>query len=139
MWYVYAIAASLLLLAVFLALTRYETAQGVRFLANVRGQLDRGVERVEFILAHVDLAAFLRSELEHAARRVSHELAHLSLVAVRAVERVLTRLVRRLRMHGELSVTPSREASRDFVKKLSDFKGRLKETRPDVPDIHSVE
>ncbi len=125
MGYLIAIASSLVLFTGFLALTRYETAHGVRFLSRSRGKLDTRVDRVEFIMTHVDLAAFLREETERAWKRAGHDLAHLVLQAVRIVERVLTRVVRHLRTHEESTVRPTRAASREFVRKLSDFKSEL--------------
>ncbi len=125
MGYLVAIAGSLILLAGFLALTRYEAARGVRFFAARRGRFDAEVERLEFIFTHVDLAAFLREEVERVSARVGHDVAHLVLQAIRAVERVLTRVVRRLRTHEDGAVRPTREASREFVRKLTDFKTEL--------------
>lgn len=132
MGYVIAIASSLLLLAGFLALTRYETAHGLRFFAAPREGLDVRIERIEFILAHVDLPAFLREETERIGKKAGHDIAHFVLQAVRAAERFLTRMVRHLRMQERAIARPTREASRDFVKQLSDFKGELGATRPDT-------
>jgi hypothetical protein len=61
---------------------------------------------------------------------------HFSLLAVRAIERFLTRIVRSLRTRHSADIVPH-ENAREFVKTLSDFKGHLEETRPDVPDILS--
>lgn len=118
----------------FFALTNYEARRGVRVFAEKRARFDRDVERVEFILKHVDLGAFLRDEVRRLIARVSHDIAHLSLQAVRAAERLLTRLVRHLRSKHEVDMAP-RETARPFVKSLSDFKDRLKATRPEVGEI----
>jgi len=88
---------------------------------------------MEFILENVDLGAFLRDEVRNAANRIGHAIANLSLQAVRATERLLTRVVRYLRVRHEVSAAP-RESTREFVKTLSDFKENLK--APEVPDIH---
>ena len=62
---------------------------------------------------------------------------HLSLIVVRSVERVLTRLVRRLRTHPEVDTAP-RETAREFVKVLSEFKDDLKENRPDISELENM-
>jgi Mn-dependent DtxR family transcriptional regulator len=126
------------LLVGFFVLTRYETRRGVRIYRAERERLDSLVGRIELIVEHVDLGVFLRDELRHQAGRISHDVAHLSLVVVRAAERVLTRLVRRLRAHPEVDTAP-RETAREFVKVLSEFKDNLKttdsETRSEMFDI----
>lgn len=126
--------ASLLLLGGFFALTIQEERRGVRVFAPVRTCFDQKVARIEFILTRVDLGAFLRDELRRASSRIGHDIVHFSLQAVRTVERLLTRLVRHLRPSHEIDVAP-RESSRAFVKTLSDFKGRLKATHPEISDI----
>jgi len=115
----------------FFALTKYETSHGVRFFADERTNLDKRVAHVEFILEHVDLAAFARDEVRRLVARVSHDVAHLSLQAVRAAERLLTRLVMHLRTRRAVDTAP-RENVREFVKTLSDFKGTLKAVHPEV-------
>lgn len=127
------VIAAVALLAGFFALTRYEARRGIRFYAPQRERLDQSVERIEFILAHVDLGEFLRSEIRHLVSRIGHDAAHLSLLAVRFVERLLTRLVRRLRADPEVDTAP-RETAREFVKTLSDFKDNLKATHPEISD-----
>lgn len=122
------------LLGGFFVLTAYEARRSVRLFSSQRARLDRNVERVEFVLGHVDLGAFLRDEVRRLISRGGHGLAHLSLQAVRATERFLTRLVRRLRSRQEETIAP-RESTREFVKTLSDFKNNLKETRPEISDI----
>ncbi len=124
------------LLGGFFILSDYEAKSGVRVFARERSRLDASVEKAEFILTHVDLGAFLREEVRHLASRVAHDIAHLTLIAVRAVERVLTNLVRHLRKNGHAIDTPPHENAREFVKTLSDFKGHLEKTRPEVPDIY---
>jgi len=134
MLYLAFIAVTFCLLAGFIALTHYETRSGVRFFAPRRIALDEMVERMHFIVEHVDLAAFLREEMQHAAHIVSHAIVTASLQAVRAIERVLTRLVRHLRSRSENMEVPH-ESAREFVKTLSDFKGTLKSSYPGVPEI----
>jgi hypothetical protein len=131
------ILVTLGLLVGFLALTAYETRSGVRVYASGRTRLDAFVERVEFILAHVDLGVFLREELRHLIGRLSHDIAHTSLNAVRYFERLLTRLVRRLRVHPEVDPAP-RETAREFVKVLSEFKDDMKGNRPTASQIEDM-
>ncbi|MFZ3043974.1 MAG: BREX system ATP-binding domain-containing protein [Minisyncoccia bacterium] len=134
MAYLIFLLATLILLAGFFVLTQSETRRGMRFFEPQRARLDRNVERAEFILQHVDLGAFLRDELRRLAARVSHDVAHLSLQAVRATERLLTRLVMHLRSRHTVDTAP-RENVREFVKTLSDFKSGLKATHPEVGEI----
>ncbi|HQT82987.1 MAG TPA: hypothetical protein PLW99_02465 [Candidatus Paceibacterota bacterium] len=134
MAYLIFVLVALVLLGGFFLLTRYETEHGVRFFAPLRARLDRNAERLAFVLAHVDLAAFLRDEVRRLMHRLGHDAVHLSLQAVRAVERVLTRLIRHFHTRHAIDVAP-RETARPFVKTLSDFKGRLKATHPEISDI----
>ena len=134
MLYFVFIALSLILLAGFIALTQYESNHGVRFFAPQRTSLDAFVERAQFIIEHVDLAAFAREELRRASTSVGHEVVTLSLQVVRSVERLLTRLVRHLRTKNESANVPH-ESTREFVRTLSDFKDTLKTSAPVTPEI----
>ncbi|MCR4275989.1 MAG: hypothetical protein NUV90_01255 [Candidatus Parcubacteria bacterium] len=122
------------LLGGFFVLTNYEARRGVRVFAAHRVRLDHSIERVEFILQHVDFGSFLRTEVRHLIARASHDIAHLSLQAVRATERLLTRLVMHLRSKHAVDTAPLGNV-REFVKTLSDFKGGLKATHPEVREI----
>lgn len=128
------ILAALFLLVGFFALTNYEARRGTRLYELQRARLDHAIERVVFIAEHINLAEFLRDEVRHLAGRIGHDIVHFSLIAVRAIERLLTNLVRRLRSHPEIDAAP-RETAREFVKTLSDFKGNLKATHPEISDI----
>jgi hypothetical protein len=132
--YLVFILATIALLGGFMALTWYEQKRGVRLLAAKREALDAHVSRAEFIIAHVDLAAFMREESRRALGIAGHAIAHLSLQFVRAIERLLTRLVRRLRTEHAVEVRPAGE-TREFVKTLTDFKGRLKDTMPEMVPV----
>lgn len=129
------ILVSYVLLAGFFMLSAYEGRRGTRVFNGSRTKLDQNVKKIEFILEHVDLGAFLLEELRRLMARLGHDIAHLSLMAVRAAERLLTRIVRHFRTQHAVDVTP-RESTRGYVKTLSDFKDRLKAIRPDIPDIH---
>ena len=128
------ITLSFILLGGFLALTEYETQRGIRFHAPFRSKLDQTTSHIQFILANVDLAAFVRDEVRHLIERIGHDSVHLSLVVVRAVERTLTRLVRYLRAREAATIAP-RESARAFVKTLTDFKDSLNATHPEISDI----
>ncbi|MDO8575710.1 MAG: DUF2791 family P-loop domain-containing protein [bacterium] len=134
MGYIVFILITFALLGGFFVLTSYEARRGVRVFAAQRTRLDQNVERIEFILQHVDLGSFLRTEVRHLVARLSHYIAHLSLQAVRATERLLTRLVMYLRSKHAVDTAP-RENVREFVKTLSDFKVGLKATHPEVGEI----
>ena len=118
----------------FFVLTDYEVRRGVRFFAPQRVRFDHTVERIEFIVKRVDFGAFLRDEVRRMLAWLSHAIVHLSLQTVRAVERLLTRLIRYLRSRQVVDTTP-RGNVREFVKTLSDFKSRLKATHPEISDI----
>ena len=123
------------LLAGFFVLVHYEARRGVRLGASYRARLDEHVERIEFILAHIDLATFLRDEARHFVSRIGHDSVHILLLVVRAVERLLTRVIRHQHAKRIIDAEPV-ENTREFVKTLSDFKEQLDATRPQMPDIH---
>lgn len=128
------IVTTLVLLIGFFALVGYEERRGTRAFAGLRTRFDQNVVRIEFILAHVDFGAFFLDETRRLAARLGHDVAHLSLLVVRATERLLTRTVRYFRIHHAVDAVP-RESAGGYVKTLSDFKGRLKATHPEVSDI----
>jgi hypothetical protein len=128
------LVVSLVLLVGFFLLTGFEARRGTRLYAPGRARFDTAVARAEFILTNVNLGVFLRDEIRHLAARVGHDVVHVSLQTVRSAERLLTRLMRRLRSHPEVDTAP-RETAREFVKVLSEFKGNLKATHPEIPDI----
>lgn len=135
MGYLIFISGALALFIGFLILSEYEMRRGVRLFARKRAYLDEHIARIEFIIAHVDFGAFLSEEVRHLFHLVVQEIVHLSLQTVRTVERLLTRLVRHL--HTQRAIDPiPRENAREFVKTLSDFKGKLEATHPKVPDIY---
>ena len=133
--YLVFILVTFALLAGFLILSGYETRRGSRLFARERAHLDRDVERLEFIVARVDLAAFLREESLRILRHIAHDIARVSLQTVRLAERFLSRIVRRLRAQRAIDPAPH-ENAREFVKTLSDFKDQLKESPPEVPDVY---
>jgi hypothetical protein len=136
--YLIAILVSLALLIGFVVLTRYEARLGRHFFATERAELDKSAKRIAFIIEHVDLAAFVQDEVHHAANTVGHTVANLSLQMVRAVERLLTRVVRHLRIRNEGMSAP-RENAREFVKTLSEFKETINATHPEVSGINKPE
>ncbi len=137
MIYLFFILCSLLLLIGFGVLTTYEEKHARRFFGTRRRALDTLVARAVFIIAHVDFAAFTRDEARRVMRHVGHLLAQGSLRGVRALERLLTNVARRLRaQHGVAVRRGTREETREFVKTLSAFKGRLRETMPEVIPVH---
>lgn len=105
------IAAPLVLLALFLAVTAYEGRRGRRLaLSGPRYLFDKKMERAAFIVQHVDWGAFLNDLTKSGAERLLHDLAHSTLIAVRAVERELTSLVRTLRARREPTALPAPDA-----------------------------
>lgn len=97
MAYIIAIGIALILFGSFLALTRLETARGVRFFGSVRGKLDEKVGKAAFVVRHVDWSAFIAHLLRTLSARIAHDVAHTILIIVRVIERLLTRIVKYLR------------------------------------------
>lgn len=110
-----AIAVTLILLVGFFTLTSFEASHGVRVFGGLRKRLDRKVGQASFILAHVDLGAFLRDAIRDGIERILHDVAHASLLVVRFLERVLTRFVRHLRGRKEEVPAEPRRTFREAV------------------------
>ena len=127
-------AAALILILGFYLLTRYEAQKGTRVFKEARTNFDQQTARIEFIISHVDWNSYTREQLGIVLHRFGHDLAHRSLQSVRSLERLLTQVVRQLRAQGTPQLE-SREPLRPFVKTLSDFKGHLEATRPEMPEI----
>ena len=106
--YVIAILVTSLFLFGFLLLTLLEGRRGTRFFSRSRYRLDTKVSRTMFIVEHVDWGAFGAHLAKTTLEIVAHDLAHASLMAVRSIERFLTRAVRALRMRRE-GMMPLRE------------------------------
>ena len=130
----YCILATLIALAAYVVVLMVEAYRGARFFAAARSRLDKAVTQGQFIIDHVDFGSFARTEAKRMALYLSHESAHLALQGVRAVERFLTHIVRRLRLHPEAPV-PEGASTRHFVRTLSEFKGHLESTRPQVHEL----
>jgi hypothetical protein len=133
------ILASLVLFAGFLVLTVIETRRNSRLFAATRAKLDREVGRAHFILEHVDFPGFLRDSSRIVAVRATHEFVRGILIAVRFVERLLTRLVKALREHSAVStaaaIAPAvRESHSPFIRAIRHVKDELRNGRV----IHSV-
>lgn len=130
----YFILIALILLVAYLCLLSLESRRSARYLAGYRGRLDALVANASFVASHVDLASFVREESIVLARRAASGAARLALESVRTLERLLARLVRRLHLHTEVA-RPAGESARHFVRTLSEFKGHLESTRPEMPEI----
>ena len=130
MAYLVLIIATTLLTGGFVWLVEYETRTGVRYAAARRAHLDSTVERLQFLVTHVDLLSLLREWVGHVASRMWHQTIELSLHAVRAVERFLTRIVRSFRSRQPTEIRQS-ENAREFVKQLTEFKEQLQGPPPE--------
>jgi len=106
MTYLILIAVSFLLLGGFLLLTAFERGRGLRVAGVWRNRLDAKTARMMFVVRHVDWGAFVRHLAVTAFERVAHDLAHATLVLVRALERLLTRMVKYLRERRGASPLP---------------------------------
>lgn len=113
MTYVALITVALILLVGFLTLTAFEAAHGVRVLGGIRRKLDRKVGQASFIIAHVDLGAFVRDSVRDGIERVVHDVAHASLLIVRFLERTLTRFVKGMRGRKEEAPERPRRSFRE--------------------------
>jgi len=113
--YLIAILIASILLVGFLTLTAFEASRGIRVMGGMRRRLDRKVGQAGFILAHVDLGAFVRDSVRAMLERVLHDLAHASLIVVRFIERILTRFVRQLRGRAEEAPVRPRRSFREAV------------------------
>jgi hypothetical protein len=91
------IALSSILFGGFLLLTAIETRTGSRLGEPLRKKLDRHIARLTFIATHIDWSAFIKHVARSTFDRVVHDSAHATLIAVRFMERVLTRTVRSMR------------------------------------------
>ena len=131
MLYFISLPISLALFAAFALLTAAEGKTGTRLFEDARTRLDTRVMRASFVLRHVDWGAFLNDVARTAFERALHDIAHGTLIAVRFIERVLTRAVRALRMRRErllpqASLEP--KASR-VTQTLAYLKTALRKTR----------
>jgi len=130
MIYLFSVVLSFILFGGFLALTAYETKRGERFFAPRRRMIDGEAERFAYAVSHIDLAAFVRTGLRALIARLAHDIAHGSLIAVRSVEKLLTRAVRALRIHhASTAISASANPSSDFVATMKDFKEELRSGR----------
>lgn len=116
----------------WVVLVGYESRRGIRFAAMQRASLDARIERIEFILAHVDFVAFVREESRQFISRTGHDVVELSLRAVRTIERFLTRSIRLIRERNSRDMQPNGNA-RTFIKQLSEFKEQLQSQSTDSP------
>jgi hypothetical protein len=129
MFYFFFVLVSGMLFVGFLVLTKNEASRGARYFARERGTLDQEVERWTVLVSHIDIATFVRTGLRSLLARVIHDVAHASLIAVRFLEKLLTRAVQALRMRRAKSVITSTAPSSDFVATMKDFKQELRNGR----------
>jgi hypothetical protein len=135
MIYLVSTLLAIVLFAGFILLTYMEQRRGVRYFAHSREALDKRVGRLEFIAEHVDFAAFLRDNVKAVGERIVHDTAHGSLVAVRFVERLLTRAVRSLRERRAENAIANDEQKAEgpeavsFASSMKDFSTALRDER----------
>jgi len=106
MGYLITILIFVLLFLIFLLLTVYEAGRGVRFFASSRYRLDTKVGRAFFVMRHVDWGAWSAHLTKTTLEVIAHDVAHGTLMAVRTLERGLTRTVRWLRMRRDGTLPP---------------------------------
>lgn len=134
MIYFIAITMSIGVCVGFLALTRFEMRRGgVRYMATRRHMLDVEVDRWKSAVEHIDVPVMVNGAVRTLSARLAHDVAHGTLVAVRFIERMLTRAVRALRMHHATTViSTTAHPSSDFVATMKDFKEELRNGRKTV-------
>lgn len=115
---------SLALLTAFLLLARSEAKRGARFAEPVRARLDRSVDRAAARLQDLDLEYTVKTHAKKGGERVLHDAAHYSLIAVRWVERTLTKAVRTLRARRAVA-----SESSAFATTMKDFGQELRENK----------
>ena len=126
----YVIFAAFILFIAFIGMLVIEVRRGRRFFEVYRLRLDRFVGQGMLLVEHVDLAGFIREESIRLLRRATHDMARFGLTSIRAIERLLIRLVQRLRAAESQLTRPTQESTRSFVRTMAEFKGQLEATRP---------
>jgi hypothetical protein len=137
MMYLIVVSVALILFFGFLGATVFETKQGTRFFGNARAALDARVSRLAFVMKHVDFGKFFFHLIRDGAAHLAHEIARFVLIAVRFVERSLTRFVRYLRGRRAAngpSTTPAVSSS-VFVETMTYFKHTLRRSRQQPPVV----
>ncbi len=86
----------ILLLIGFLFLTAREAKTGHRLFGGWRTSLDTKMRGVEATLTHTPPSRVIVQVARTLVRNLLHEVAHVALVAIRVIERALTRLVHRV-------------------------------------------
>lgn len=132
MAYLITLAVALAVLIGFLVLTAIEARRGARVMGSFRTSLDKRVEHVAFLMTNVDFGSFLKSEARKFGEQLIHGIVHEALRLVRFVERMLTRIVKQLRMKRKAIDESPKETEREYVKTLSEFKDQLEASRPKV-------
>ena len=129
MHYIIAILITLGLLAAFLVVVSIEERSGKRMLAGPRYNLDARVARVAFIVKHVDWGAFSAEIARTSFDRALHDTAHATLIAVRALERFLTRVVRSLRARQDTPVLAPRTTPPPVERAVAYLRKTVRRTR----------
>jgi len=128
------IGLSFILLASYVCLVAFETSSGVRVLSTTRSKLDRYVERVTFLLKHVDFGSFFSHLFKDIFERVIHDILHAALFVVRFIERILTRGIKEIRARIAPRGVPADEKRSTFVETISYFKKTLRKSKKAATD-----
>jgi hypothetical protein len=127
MAYLIAILVPLVLLALFVALTVVERRRGRRYFGPARASLDAAASSLAGSARTMEPLKAAGRGLRRLAGHIIHDIATVTLAAVRASERSLSGLVRRLRS----SRAPERAETRSgFLKSISYFKRTLRADAP---------
>ncbi len=115
----------------FLLLTALETRTGSRIGEPLRKKLDRQVARLTFIATHIDWSGFAKHVVRSTFERIVHDSAHATLIAVRFMERILTRTVRSMReRRAGIAATHTQSRQRASLREtLQGFRKTLKKVQ----------
>jgi|JI10StandDraft_1071094.scaffolds.fasta_scaffold432306_1 hypothetical protein len=113
------------LLAGFTALCKAENALNKRVFGALRRKFDKYVERIQFLLDHVDFGSFIIHLFKDMFDRFVHFILHLALSSVRFVERLLTRGLKVMRSRIAPPGIPQSQKRSTFVETMSYFKSTL--------------
>ncbi len=105
-----ALAIAILVVAVltfgFFGLTSLEAKSGKRLFAKSREKFDADADHAFSVMREVDLGKLIFHALHVAWDHFVHEVVHVILVAVRFLERTLTRIAREIRGRRAEGVSP---------------------------------
>lgn len=115
------------LLFFFLTVIFVERKRNKRFFSVTRNRFDARVSRMGYVIEHIDWGAFLNHVFKLSIEKVAHDVVHGTLLAVRTIERTLTRAIRVLRERlAHRSASSEAPEGFEFGKTIQRFKKTLR-------------